>query len=82
MEVFLLLLDELDDVAGVIRHVWRRVMGLLLALALFCATGWLLLHQPLLSAVGVAAVLSFALLERVRRRLLEARTKNSVIRSS
>jgi hypothetical protein len=77
MEVFLLLLDELDDVAGVVRHVWRRVLGLLIALALFFATGWLVLHQPLLSLVTVAAALSFALLEFVRRRMSEARKLGS-----
>lgn len=75
MEVFLLLLDELDDVAGVIRHVWRRVFGFMLAAALFCATGWVVLHQPLLSAIGVAAVLSFALLDLVRRRKFAEATK-------
>ena len=75
MEVFLLLLDELDDVAGVIRHVWRRVAGFLIALGLFFATGWLALHQPLLSAVGVAAVLSFTLLDLVRRRRVEEAKK-------
>jgi hypothetical protein len=70
MEVFLLLLDELDDVAGVVRHVWRRGLSFLIALGLFFATGWLVLHLPLSSACGVGAALSLMLLELARRRRL------------
>jgi hypothetical protein len=70
MEVFLLLLDELDDAVGVVRHVWRRVLSFLIALGLFFATGWLVLLLPPLSACGLGAALSLILLELARRRRL------------
>lgn len=59
MEIFLLLLDEIDDAFGVLRSYSHYFFGFIAALTLFCATGWLLLRSPL---VAIAVVASMSLL--------------------
>lgn len=68
MEVFLLLLDEIDDAVAVLRSLWPRLLGLLLAFTLLVATGFVFLSFPHLALPLVAAVLSITLFERLRRR--------------
>lgn len=68
MEVFLLLLDEIDDAVAVLRSLWPRLLGLLLAFTLLGATGFVFLSFPRLALPLVAAVLSITLFERLRRR--------------
>lgn len=49
MEIFLLLLDEIDDAFGVLRSYARRIMGFTAALLLFCTTGFLMMRLSLLA---------------------------------
>lgn len=59
MEIFLLLLDEIDDVFGALRSLARPIVGFMTALLLFCATGFWLVHLPLpaLALLAVSACL-------------------------
>lgn len=67
MEVFLLWLDELDDVACVMRAVWRSIAGFLTAVALFAATVYSLVQMPLFAAgLLIVSLLAFSMLH-VRR---------------
>ena len=68
MEFLLLWADNFDDAIGAVRHLAPKLLGLLLAIALFALTGIALVIAPhaLLAAVGL--VLSAALVEAVRRR--------------
>lgn len=68
MEVFLLLLDEIDDAVAMLRSAWPRLLGLSLAFALLFATGFAFLHFPRLVLPLVAVLLSATLFERLRRR--------------
>ncbi len=67
MEVFLLLFDEIDDAVAVLRSLWPRIVGVLLAVALLLATGFIFLRFPV---PAIAVLLSATLLGRARRRLL------------
>lgn len=68
MEFLLLWIDELDDAVGAARHLAPRLLGLLVACALFAATGFGLVLAPHLTACALAVVLSASLLEVARRR--------------
>lgn len=68
MEVFLLLLDEIDDAVAMLRSAWPRLLGLSLAFSLLLATGFGYLHFPRLALPLVAVLLSATLFERLRRR--------------
>ena len=46
MEFLLLWVDELDDALGAVRHLAPRIVGFLIALALFAATGFALVLAP------------------------------------
>ncbi len=68
MEFLLLWADNLDDALGAVRHLAPKLIGLLLAIALFAMTGIALILAPhaLLAATGL--ILSAALVEGVRRK--------------
>jgi hypothetical protein len=68
MEFLLLWADELDDVLAVLRHYAPRILGLLVALALFAATGFALMLAPHLTLGAFGVVLSGMLFETLRRR--------------
>jgi hypothetical protein len=68
MEFMLLWADDLDDALGALRHLAPRILGLLLALGLFAATGFALVLAPQLTLAAIALVLSATLVETVRRR--------------
>lgn len=76
MEIFLLLLDDLDDVAGTLRMLWQPAAEFIAALALFAATGYWLIHLPWLAllVVGASSLLFFA--AQVRRRSLQLAAEN------
>jgi len=69
MEFLLLWIDEMDDALGALRHMAPRIVGLLLALALFATTGFGLALAPHVTLTALAVVLSASLLEVARRRL-------------
>ncbi len=69
MEFLLLWADELDDAMAVLRHYAARILGLLVAIALFAATGFALMLAPHVTLAVFAVVLSATLFEAVRRRL-------------
>jgi hypothetical protein len=69
MEILLLWADELDDALAVLRHYAPRILALLLALALFAATGFALMYAPHVTLAVFAVVLSATLFEALRRRL-------------
>ncbi|MGD9843139.1 MAG: hypothetical protein AB7F79_00120 [Steroidobacteraceae bacterium] len=58
MEIFLLLLDEIDDATAVLRGYMPRLMGLLLACGLLAVSVWSFMRWPWL----VAGLLLVALL--------------------
>jgi hypothetical protein len=68
MEFLLLWADDLDDALGALRHLAPRLLGLLLALGLFAATGLALVRAPQLTLAALAVMLSASLIEAVRRR--------------
>jgi hypothetical protein len=68
MEFLLLWVDELDDALGALRHLAPRIVGLLIALAVFAATGFALVLAPQITLAAAAGVASVSLLEVVRRR--------------
>jgi|SoiMethySBSTD1v2_1073268.scaffolds.fasta_scaffold510038_1 hypothetical protein len=68
MEVFLLWIDELDDMLSAARHLAPKLLGFLFALALFAATVLALSITPHAPLVVAAVVLSATLAEAVRRR--------------
>lgn len=59
MEIFLLLLDELDDAVAVLGSLAYRIIGFLFALSLFGLTGFLLVQLPLpiMALLGICGVL-------------------------
>jgi hypothetical protein len=67
MEFLLLWADELDDALAVLRHYAPRILGLLVALALFAATGFALVVAPHVTLAVFAVVLSATLFEALRR---------------
>jgi len=69
MEFLLLWIDEMDDALGALRHMASRILGLILALALFAATGFGLVLAPHVTLAALAVLLSASLLEVARRRL-------------
>lgn len=72
MEIFLQWYDDLDDVVGVVRFAWPRILGFLFALTLFIATGVACVMQPKVF-IAVAAVASSAfLVEALRQRRLQS----------
>lgn len=68
MEIFLLLLDELDDAVAVLGSLAHRIVGFLLALSLFSLTGFLLVQLPLpiMTLLGTGGLLWFAAQARSR----------------
>jgi ABC-type nitrate/sulfonate/bicarbonate transport system permease component len=56
MEDFLLLFDELDDLVAMAVSLWRPIVGFLVAVALFCLTGFIFYSTPIL-AEAIALVL-------------------------
>ena len=68
MEILLLWADELDDALAVLRHYAPRILGLIVALALFAATGFALVVAPHVTLAVFAVILSATLFETLRRR--------------
>jgi hypothetical protein len=68
MEFLLQWADELDDALAVLRHYAPRILGLLVALALFAATGFALMLAPHVTLGAFGAILSATLFETLRRR--------------
>ncbi len=72
MEVFLLLADEIDDAVAILRSLWPRLFGLVVAISLLFVTGFAVRSFPRATLPVVAVLLSATLFERLRRRHLEA----------
>ena len=68
MEFLLQWADELDDALAVLRHYAPRILGLLVALALFAATGFALMLAPHVTLGAFGVILSATLFETLRRR--------------
>ena len=73
MEVFLLWLDNLDDLVGSVRLLWPAMLSFAIALALFVATILVVMQWPWLLAVvgivGFGAMAGRALQSAVTARL-------------
>jgi uncharacterized membrane protein len=67
MEIFLLLLDELDDAAATARMLLPRVLGFLLALGVFALSIVIALYWPGLAIAVLLLVLSVAILPALRQ---------------
>lgn len=68
MEFLLLWMDELDDAISTLRHLLPSIVGLLVAVVLFIATGVALMLAPQIVVPLAAVALSASLLEMARRR--------------
>ncbi|MBB6096077.1 hypothetical protein HNQ60_004968 [Povalibacter uvarum] len=73
MEFLLLWIDDLDDAFGALRHLAPRIIGFLVACALFAATGFALVVAPHVTLAIIALVLSAFLFEFARQRLMRSR---------
>ena len=73
MEIFLQWYDDLDDLVGAVRFAWPKIIGFLLALTLFAATGLACIVLPGVFLTVAAALGSFFLVELIRNRLSSAR---------
>jgi hypothetical protein len=71
MEFLLLWIDDLDDAMGAARHLAPKILGFLVAVALFAATGLALSVAPQATLTVAALVLSASLFETLRRRRVE-----------
>lgn len=71
MENMLLWIDDLDDALGALRHLAPKILGFLLAVVLFAATGFALSFAPQTTLAVAGIVLSASLFETVRRRRME-----------
>ncbi len=58
MEIFLLLLDELDDAVATLCMLWSRLWGLLLSSGLFALSVLVAMYWPWLAGVGVLLLMS------------------------
>ena len=70
MEFLLLWIDELDDAMGALRHLAPRILGFVLAAALFVATVVAFSLAPQATLGMLAVVSSASLIEVARRRRL------------
>jgi hypothetical protein len=75
MENLLLVLDEVDDVVGIARHLAPRLLGFLAALVLFTLTVLIFLFLPKIALAVLAILLSVALIDRVGKRGLADQVK-------
>ena len=73
MEIFLQWYDDLDDLVGAARFAAPRMLGFLLAVVLFAATGLACVLLPGVFIAGAAALATLFLIERVRNRLTSAK---------
>jgi hypothetical protein len=69
MEFMLLWMDNLDDALCALRHLAPRILGFLLAIGLFCATGVALVTSPQTTIAILAVTASVVLFDSARRRL-------------
>jgi hypothetical protein len=67
MEFLLLWWDNLDDSLGAARHLAPKILGFLLAFALFALTGFALLLAPQVTLVAIGLLLSASLYDYWRR---------------
>jgi hypothetical protein len=68
MEFLLLWIDDLDDALGALRHLAPKILGFILAVALFAGTCIALVRLPQVALLVIAFVLSASLVESYRRR--------------
>ena len=68
MEFLLLWADNLDDALGALRHLAPKIVGFLIAFALFAATGFALVLAPQAALGVIGLIMSASLIEAVRRR--------------
>jgi len=74
MEIFLLLLDELDDAAATVRMLLPRILGFLMACGAFALSVAAAIHWPALALVVLLALLLAALPTLRTRPLLRLKT--------
>ena len=77
MEILLLWADELDDALAVLRHYAPRILGFVVALALFAATGFALMLAPHVTLGAFSVILSGTLIETLRRRRARSAAEDS-----
>lgn len=68
MEFLLQWADDLDDAVHALRHLLPNIVGFLVAIALFAATGAALVLAPQVAVPVAAVALSTSLFEVARRR--------------
>lgn len=60
MEIFLLLLDELDDAVATLRMLWSRLLGFFVACGLFALSIVTAMHWPVLAVIALLCVAVWA----------------------
>ncbi|MFO7304775.1 MAG: hypothetical protein C0P74_004565 [Gammaproteobacteria bacterium] len=69
MEFLLQWADDLDDAIHALRHLAPRIIGLLVAVLLFVATGFAFVRFPAVGLTIVGVVLSASLIDALRYRM-------------
>ncbi len=62
MEIFLLLLDEIDDAVATLRMLWSRLLGFFIACGLFALSIVTAMHWPVLAVVALLCVIAWTAL--------------------
>ena len=68
MEIFLLWLDELDDLVAMVGALWRPMVGFLTAVALFVGTGFLFYSMPMAAEALALVFVTLGVLDTFRER--------------
>lgn len=66
MEIFLLLLDDLDDAVATFRALLPRLLGFLLACALFAASILVIMRWPIATAAALFVAMLLTAVPAVR----------------
>jgi hypothetical protein len=77
MEFLLLWIDELDDALCALRHLAPKILGFVVAIALFVGTCVALVRMPQVALAMVAFALSASLVESCRRRRMREKKVSS-----
>jgi hypothetical protein len=82
VEDLLLVFDEIDDVFSTVGLLWRPIVSFLAAVAMFVATGFIFLTNPLAAEMLAVGLVSLGLLEMLRQRHIGSSNLRTVERNN
>jgi TRAP-type mannitol/chloroaromatic compound transport system permease large subunit len=74
--------DEIDDVFSTVGLLWRPIVSFLAAVAMFVATGFVFLTNPLAAEMLAVGLVSLGLLEMLRQRHIGSSNLRTVERNN